>query len=71
MKKINIYQIILGLILILLSLFVAYSSTYAYEFVEGHKGREFITVMYGVIFTLSLICVGFYLAIRGADNGKL
>ena len=53
-------KIILGILLILLSPLVAYSATFLYDFIKGNEGREFITFMYGFLFTVALLALGIY-----------
>ena len=54
MKK----NIIIGLILIILAVVCAYGSTYIFDAVKGHNGREFITVMFGFFSSFGLVIAG-------------
>lgn len=66
----KIRKIILGSFMVLSSIVIAFSSTYLYDYFEGHKGREFISLMFGLIFTVGLLSGGIALIIDGADNHK-
>ena len=48
-------KLIIGIALIMLSIVIAYGATYVYEYFEGNKGREFVTVMFGVLASIGLI----------------
>jgi ABC-type spermidine/putrescine transport system permease subunit II len=51
-------KLIIGIALIIFSVVLAYGTTYAYEYFEGNKGREFITAMFGFFIVMGLMISG-------------